>query len=127
MLHLSDLERDAIAQILAEEPEYRVMLEHQSQSVVVEKRENTGGGFFTTLSVPEATTAAGVPSPLGFNVCATIDGMAHGLGFLLFLEDGRLSLLEGYSVGGEDTLELDLERVAYSITSEPFHRLEIDR
>jgi hypothetical protein len=127
MLHLTNLERDAIAHILAEDPEYRAMLDHQLQSVVVEKRENTGGGFLTTLSVPESTTAVVVPSPLGMNVYASVDGMEYGLGLLLFLEDGRISLLEGYSVGGEDTTVLDLERVAFSMTSKAGLRREIDR
>lgn len=126
MLHLTDLERDAIGRIVAEAPEYRVMLDHQLQSVMVEKRENTGGGFLTTLLVAEATTIE-IPSPLGLNVYGSIDGMAYGLGFLLFIENGLISLLEGYSVGGEDTADLDFERVAYTITSKPVPRPEIVR
>ena len=45
--------------------------------------------------------------------------MEYGLGLLLFFEDGRMSLLEGYSVGGENTSELDFEQTDFSITSEP--------
>lgn len=119
MSQLTDLERDAIAAILAEKPEHLAVLNHQLRSVVVEKRENTGGGFFTTLSVSARAPAVILSGPLGLNVYASINGMEDGLGLLLFFEDGRMSLLEGYSVGGENTSGLDFEGIAFSITSEP--------
>ena len=46
------------------------------------------------------------PRVLG-NVQANVLGLVHGLGFALFLEDGRLALLEGYSYG-EETGGIDL-------------------
>ncbi|OAN54725.1 hypothetical protein [Sphingobium sp. TCM1] len=119
MAELSYLERQAICAILAEKPHCLAMLDDQLQSVMVESRENTGGGFFTTLSVSAQAPAAIVASPLGLNVYASVDGMEHGIGLLLFFEHGRMSLLEGYSVGGEDTSTIEFERTAFAITDEP--------
>mgnify|MGYP001438246314 CR=1 FL=1 len=119
MLQLTDLEREAISAILGETPEYLTLLKDQLQSIVVESRENSGGGFFTTISVSLQAPAAIVSSPLGLNVYASVDGMEHGLGMLLFFEHGRISLLEGYSVGGEDTTEIEFEQVAFELTEQP--------
>ncbi|WP_311268309.1 hypothetical protein [Sphingobium sp. WCS2017Hpa-17] len=119
MTQLTELERAAIDAILAEKPDYLGPLSEQLQSVVVEKRENTGGGFFTTISVSPLAPAAIVSSPLGLNVYVGVDGMDYGLGMLLFFEHGRMSLLEGYSVGGEDTSAIEFGRVAFAITAAP--------
>ncbi len=104
---------------MAEKPDHFGPLSEQLQSVTVEKRENTGGGFFTTISVSSLAPAAIVPSPLGLKVYANIDGMEHGLGMLLFFEQGRMSLLEGYSVGGENTSAIEFGTVAFAINDSP--------
>jgi hypothetical protein len=44
----------------------------------------------------------------------------HGLGFVLFMENGRLHLLEGYAVGPESTAALNLENLTFSIRKTPF-------
>ncbi|WP_420143726.1 hypothetical protein [Sphingobium sp.] len=119
MTQLTELERAAIEAILAEKPEHFGPLSEQLQSVTVEKRENTGGGFFTTISVSSLAQAATVSSPLGLNVYANIDGMEHGLGMLLFFERGRMSLLEGHSVGGENTSAIEFGTVAFAINDSP--------
>ncbi|KQN09777.1 hypothetical protein ASE85_02220 [Sphingobium sp. Leaf26] len=119
MTQLTKLERAAISAILAEKPNFLSPLREQLQSVVVEKRENTGGGFFTTISVSSTAAPAILSSPLGLNVYANVDGMEYGLGMLLFFEHGRMSLLEGYSVGGENTSAIKFEQVAFAIRDAP--------
>lgn len=119
MTQLTELERAAIEAILGEKPDHFSALSEQFKSLTVEKRENTGGGFFTTLSVSSLAPAAILSSPLGLNVYASVDGMKYGLGMLLFFEHGRMSLLEGYSVGGEDTSAIDFSQVAFAIKDAP--------
>ena len=119
MTQLTELERAAIEAILAEKSDHFGVLSEQLQSVTVEKRENTGGGFLTTISVSSLARAAIVSSPLGLNVYASVDGMEYGLGMLLFFEHGRMSLLEGYSVGDEDTSPIELRQVAFAINDAP--------
>jgi hypothetical protein len=63
------------------------------------ERKLTGVGFSTTFSTDDAASPATIPaggSRFG-GVDATISGMAYGAGFLLWLKDGRLHELEGYS------------------------------
>ena len=85
----------------------------QQGQVRVAARENTGPGFYTTLDVPRGSPIKGVASPLG-DVFATVVGLQHGMGFLLWLRDGHIHQLEGYSYE-ESTSGLDFERVAFVI------------
>ena len=58
----------------------------------------TGVGFFTKIIV-EGDVARPVGRPtfkLG-NVHGQADNVRHGLGFLLYVTDGAISMLEGYT------------------------------
>lgn len=80
--------------------------------LLVESREFTGVGFFTRfakLSVPGLALGT---SQLA-DVHADIPLLEHGAGFILFVENGRLDMLEGFcydeswpSVTGEFKLRL---------------------
>jgi len=113
------LEWAALRAIFAETPELAPLLTAQAEQATVTKRENTGGGFFTDISVAGDWEPIRSKSPLGDNVFARVEGLEHGLGLLVFLEEGRLHLLEGYSVAGEDTQPLAFESVAFEITDTP--------
>jgi hypothetical protein len=96
---LTALERQVIATILA--PDHPVMdaLRRQLDAGTVAAREFTGVGFFTTLVVADGVEAAPVTRTrlhLG-DVAATIEGLEHGAGFVLFVSDGVLDVLEGFA------------------------------
>src|SRR3990170_7716804 len=96
---LSSLERDVIATILA--PDHPVMnaLRRQFDRCHVASRETTGVGFFTALEIAPDVVPAPVKCgsmDLG-DVTATIEGLEHGVGFVLFAQDGVLDVLEGFS------------------------------
>jgi hypothetical protein len=97
----SPLERDVLATILA--PHHLVMdaLRRQLERCRVASRETTGVGFFTTFAIPEDVEPAPVtPGTMALgDVTATIEGLEHGAGFVLFVENGRLHMLEGFSYG----------------------------
>jgi hypothetical protein len=95
----SSLEQVVIATILA--PDHPVLnaLRRQFERSHVASRETTGVGFFTELDVPTDVAPAPVkPGRLDLgDVTATIEGLEHGAGFVLFVQDGVLDFLEGFS------------------------------
>ena len=101
MRDLSPLERDVIATILA--PDHPVLnaLRRQFERSHVASRQMTGVGFFTELAVEKdverAPVIPGRPRLCLGDVSVTIDGLEHGAGFVLFVEDGVLDTLEGFS------------------------------
>jgi hypothetical protein len=96
---LTPLERAVLATILA--PDHPVMdvLRRQFESCTVAGRQFTGHGFFTDLAVRDDVPAAPVTRQqiaLG-DVTGSVEGLHHGAGFVLFIRDGVLKLLEGFA------------------------------
>ena len=83
------------------------------------KRENTGCGFFTTIAVSADGPQVNAPSVLGYETHARVLGLEHGLGFVLFMREGRMHLLEGYAWGPESTALLDLFGLTFEIFNAP--------
>jgi hypothetical protein len=102
---LNPLERTVLDLLLSRTDEgYAALREQMAVAEVIERRMS-GAGFFTTLSVPSDSPKAPstVGNPVGQesayeeDVYADVDGMAHGAGFLLWLDDGQMSQLEGFA------------------------------
>ena len=62
------------------------------------------------------------PKVLGLETSARVEGLEWGLGFVLFMENGRLHLLEGYAWGPENTAPLDLTRLKFEISRQQVTR-----
>lgn len=96
---LSPLERDVIATLLA--PDHPVMnaLRRQFDRCRVASRETTGVGFFAYLDIEPGVEPAPVkPGRIDLSdVSVTVEGLERGAGFVLFVEDGLLDFLEGFS------------------------------
>lgn len=61
-------------------------------------REMSGTGFFTHFKVPvEAPRLPNNPSFKFGDVTAELEGLQHGAGFMVFIDDGLLTMLEGYA------------------------------
>ena len=99
---------DAIA---LQMPEVATALALQQRQACVTARENTGAGFYTTFDPSSGTRIEEVRSPFG-DVGATVAGLKHGMGFMLWLQDGRINQLEGYTYE-ESTSDLDFEQVTF--------------
>ncbi|MBR0875051.1 hypothetical protein JQ633_32160 [Bradyrhizobium tropiciagri] len=112
MEELSALEQAVLGAIALQVPEVADALA-SPRGVRAIARENTGAGFHTTLDVSYPSPINGVTSPLGC-VDATVAGLQHGMGFLLWLRDGHISKLEGFSYG-ESTSRIDFERVTFEV------------
>ena len=92
----------------------RDALKAQLSTATILRREYTGAGFYTYFSVDRASNRAiGGESPRsGPN--ARIEGLEHGMGFILWLKEGYADCLERYSLD-ESTTEVAFERVGFKI------------
>jgi hypothetical protein len=82
-------------------------------SAEVTKFENTGAGFFTKLTISPDASRIAEPSPLDVGT-GSVANLRHGMGFLLFLQDGHASLIEGYAYD-DSTIGVDFETVAFDV------------
>ena len=102
MTDLTSFERAVLSELLAINTvpnSIRSQLSH----VRVSRREESGVGVFVHLFVPPEVIHEGVE---GFNqqlggVFVDIPGLRYGLGFVLFVTNGVLDMLEGYTFGDE--------------------------
>jgi hypothetical protein len=95
---LAKLERAVLEKLLCGASDAFRILREQLGSLRVIDRELTGVGFWTNFAIGGgAEKLPGGPSFRFGDVVAYLDGLKHGAGFELLVEDGRLRMLEGYS------------------------------
>jgi hypothetical protein len=98
MESLNEFEQQVLDKLLAGEHPVLVTLRAQAERAQVRRREYTGVGFFCDFDVP--SDARALPTSGDFHlgdVNASLDGLNHGAGFVLFVRNGRLATLEGYT------------------------------
>ena len=94
---LSLIEEAVLKKLLDGDLPLLTLLRQQLELCTVVKRELTGFGFYTTVTVPEnISRIAGLNFKFG-DVAGEIPGLPSGAGFLLYVKDGVLEMLEGYS------------------------------
>ena len=90
------LEKEIMKMLLEGDlPTLRILREQFRLSNVSDRRFS-GVGFFTDFEVPDGTEKTDVKSFRLGDVIAEIDHLKHGAGFLLFVENGVISMLEGF-------------------------------
>jgi hypothetical protein len=96
---LTKLESAVIEKLLDGKHPVLAALRAQARGVTAESRMRSGVGFFTDLRVPADSPRAALPRGRVYvgDVEADILGLEHGAGFVLFIEDGYLATLEGYT------------------------------
>ena len=98
MTGLTTLEEQVLEMLLRGQDEVLDVLRQQVKDAQVSSREITGVGFFTNFEVPaEAPRVKARPKFELGDVNGMADNVKYGLGFLLFVNDGALSMLEGYT------------------------------
>jgi hypothetical protein len=65
----------------------------------VSRVEFSGAGFFVEFSVPADAPRAEPGELTGGNARIEVEGLEHGAGCVLFVRDGMLRALEGYTYG----------------------------
>ena len=112
------LEQAVIRMICEFYPDDRVLLEAQLATATTLSRKNTGGGFFTYFEVEQTSLAALGGRTLRDGPYAKIDGLMHGMGFILWLKDGYTNCLEGYSFA-DSTIGINLEEAGFELFEFP--------
>ena len=118
---MTELEIAALLAIFSETPELASALQRQLERATVTSRENTGRGFYTDFAVPDDAPRVECPRVLGYTTNARVEGLEHGLGFALIMENGKLHLLDGHA-WGDDTSSLDLHNLSFEIFHRPMQR-----
>src|SRR4051794_29937467 len=94
----AELERAVLAMLFAGDHPALAVLRAQLARATVARRELTGVGFFTAIRVaPDAPRLDGPRSIRFGDVEATLAGLVHDAGFVAFINDGALAMLEGHS------------------------------
>lgn len=112
--HFTHLEQAVLRAICEAHPADQAALEGQLSTAIILSRENTGAGFYTRLVVERSSTKPIGGERLRHGPAVRIDGLEHGMGFILWLKEGYADCLEGYCYG-ESTDMLALERVGFEI------------
>lgn len=95
---LCQLEERAIELLLAGDVPALQVLRNQYRVAKVIDRTLTGAGFFTRFEIP--ITAPRIEQNrrrVLSDVVADIPGLDYGAGFALFVDDGAISMLEGFT------------------------------
>ncbi|WP_218016732.1 hypothetical protein [Sphingomonas pruni] len=114
MRFLWPIELEALRMTIKEYPASAEAIRSQIGSAQVVAFENTGGGFFSNLAVAENVPPITDKFPLeGGN--ASVSGVEYGIGLLIWGNEGRLTMIEGYSNAGEPTVHIDFSEVSFEI------------
>lgn len=111
-MELNKLEAAILEAFTVRNPDEAGALKSQIKDIVVSKRENSGAGFFTYL-LPAHRELTVVNRVFG-KMFADVEGLTNSMTFLLFTEDGAITMLEGAAIA-EDTTNIDFAAVSFKI------------
>lgn len=95
---LTPLEKAVLDMMLDQPGEPYEVVRRQLAHAKVVGRKFTGVGFFTDFIVPsEAAVQRNLPNMELSGVGAVFPNLKHGAGFLFFIRDGVIKMLEGYT------------------------------
>lgn len=95
---LTPLEHSVLHLLLDRPGEPYDTIRQQMAHATITNREFTGVGFFTEFSVSEdAPVTRSLPDMTLGDVAAESPSLEHGAGFLLFIRNGVVSMLEGHT------------------------------
>ena len=110
----SKIEKAVLEKLIEGSIPLLIELRKQFDVCTVKDREFTGHGFFADLSVPEETQKkVGLNLVLGDVLGEDIPELQRGAGFLLFINDGILTCLEGFSYEEPWPTQVDEFRLTY--------------
>ncbi|MBC7352067.1 MAG: hypothetical protein H5U08_06885 [Thermogutta sp.] len=112
---ITDLERRVVEMLLSGNHSTLETLRAQFAVSEVSQREFTGVGFFTHFAIPpDAPRVAGKRSFQLGDVHADIPGLRLGADFILFITEGAIDFLEGFTHGDDQWPEtVDTFRLTY--------------
>ncbi|SDF86849.1 hypothetical protein [Sporomusa acidovorans] len=96
------MEKEVVMKLLDGQDDRLAILRDQYLNASIKSREFSGTGFFTSFVVP--SNVLRLESPKSFqlgDVIAQVIGVKDGVGFVFFIKNGTIDLLEGYVYGDE--------------------------
>jgi hypothetical protein len=108
------LERAVLRAICEKDCIDRSALEAQLLAASVVRRENTGAGFYTQIVVRRGSVASVGGERRRSGPGARVEGLVHGMGFILWLKEGFADCLEGYCYS-ESTTGIEFDRVIFEL------------
>jgi hypothetical protein len=124
VIELNSLEREVMKMLLAgDNPPIRI-LASQFDIARATSRQLTGAGFYTYFEVPSNVQRLDASNSFHFgDVIAEIEGLQHGAGFILHVQDGLIHYLEGYSYDEPWPINIEQFKLSYSKGVRDFSRL----
>ncbi len=102
MHEFEPIERQVMQMLLAGDHPTLETLRQQFARCMVVEREFTGVGFFTSFEVQDCIPQLVPPRRIVIgDVCADVDGLDYGCGFILFVNDGLIGILECHLWGDD--------------------------
>jgi len=96
-MQLNSLEQTILQMLLAGDDTVLALLRTQREAATIVSRKMTGVGFFIHFAVPESIERTTPQHFVIGDVSGSLSSLANGAGFLLFIKNGVLSCLEGYT------------------------------
>jgi len=96
MIKLTNFEQAVMEKLLQGTHPVLIEIKRQFDSCIIKDRELTGVGFYLCFTVLDSLLDQSVNLRFG-DVAANIDGLENGAGFVLYINNGKLDMLEGYS------------------------------
>jgi hypothetical protein len=96
---MNGLEDKLLTKLLDGDDPFLASLRRQVEEATIVRRELTGVGFFVDFSVPDSVPRISSGRILVDDVRFDLEGLDHGGGVILFVDDGRISQFEGYLYG----------------------------
>lgn len=94
----TQLESRVLEMMLSGEDSFVRTIRVQVEQGSVVNRTMTGYGFFTDFSIPEGCPILpGKPSFEINDVYGEMEGLSLGIGFILFIKQGRIKMLEAHT------------------------------
>jgi hypothetical protein len=100
--NFESFENDVMRTILENKFEEIDILKEQYRNSQVLKREFTGCGFFSNFIVNDIEKKLRFENyNMKLSCLGELEGVKDGVGFILFIKDGFIDFLEGYTYGNE--------------------------
>ena len=93
--------------------------QQQIEGISVERRQNTGAGFYTYFNLKPKSAPRIRSDTKSCYVTAKISGLENALGFILWTKNGYLQYLEGYTMALNSTVGMSLSKLDFELTSAP--------
>src|SRR5262245_2232042 len=119
---LKDVEKKVLEMLLSGADDRLAVLRRQLDCATVSSREFSGVGFFTHFSVaPSVPRLAGSHRLVLGDVYAEVTGLEHPSGFLLFVTEGAIDMLECFTFNDQWPDDAELRRAYYMHPKSPGH------